>query len=100
MASLDYEKSSHNCRRSEKLRLMPSQNKIPWLGTMPSFVLSALRAVVVFVERKQTALKQKRENENRDKDLITYILNFHANGAFQTLLRASKWSDLPVLQNK
>lgn len=101
MASPDYENSSHNGKRSEKLRLMQPQNKIPWLGTVPSFVLSAFRAAV-FVERKQTSPKQKRDKMRTGirTSLITHILNFHSSGAFKTLLRASNWLDLPAPRKK
>lgn len=87
---------------SESLRLMQPQNKRPWLGTVPSFFSSALRAVVVFVERKRTPLEQK-EDEMEIwvmTSLITHILNFHSSGAFQTLLRASNRPDMPVPQKK
>lgn len=95
-------KSSCNCSISEKLRLMQPQSKIPWLGKVPSFVLSALRAVLVFVERKQTSLKEKRDKMRTGirTSLITHTLNFHSSGAFQSPLRATNWPDLPVPQKK
>lgn len=43
------------------------------LGTLPSFALSAFKAVVMFVDRRQnTTETEKRENENSDKDFLNY----------------------------
>lgn len=43
------------------------------LRTLPSFALSAFKAVVMFVDRRQnTTETEKRENENSDKDFLNY----------------------------
>lgn len=79
-----YEKSLHTCEVNEiKLSVVPEQDFV--LGILPSFVLSASRAVVFFMKRKQTPLKQKRDKVRRvikGPSLITHVLNFCSSCVF------------------
>jgi len=55
------------------LSAFPEQDIV--LGTLPSFVLSATRAGVFFMERKQTPLKQKGDKVRRaiKRDFFNYL---------------------------